>query len=133
MSDATPLIYETGSLEHARFLISDPDDRFWTGTDWSNNKSDARLFATSNDAAEAVQQILRAQHGDQRVRRYVAPVVVDLYADREISFEEIAKWLSKVSRLIIDPEQHGNGPVEGSLGLTRIDWGELREITLEDE
>ena len=127
------MLYQAGSPIHPRSLVIDPDDRFWTGTDWSNNKSDARLFATSNDAAEAVQQILRDQHGDQRVRRYVAPVVVDLYADREISFEEIAKWLSKVSRLIIDPEQHGNGPVEGSLGLARIEWGELREITLEDE
>ena len=133
MSDPTPLIYETGSLEHQRFLISDPDDRFWTGTDWSDKKSDARLFASSNDAAEAVQQILRAQHRDQPVRRYVAPVVVDLYSDRELPLEEIAKWLSKVSRLIIDPEQHGNGPVEVSLGLARIEWGELREITLEDE
>ena len=123
----TPLIYEAGSLEHARFLISDPDDRFWTGTDWSNNKSDARLFATSNDAAEAIQQILRAQHGDQQVRRYVAPVVVDLYADTELPLERIAKWLSKVSQLSIDSDKHGNGPVEGSIGLTRIEWGELRK------
>ena len=133
MPDQDLLIVKTGSLEHSRFLISDHQFRVWTGDDWSAKESDGRLYVTSNDANEAIQEIMRAQYADKPLRRFVAPVVVDLYSDTELSLEEIAKWLSKVSRLTIDPDQHGNGPVEGSIGLTRIDWHELREIQAEDQ
>lgn len=62
------------------------------------------------------------------MRRFTAPVSVDLYADTDLSVDEITDWLVKVARLIIDAETHGNGPVEESLGLCNIDWSKLREI-----
>ena len=127
MSDQILSIFETGTSDHPRFLITDPLRRIWTGEYWADDIADGRLYLSVNDAALAIQQIMRAQHGDKPLRRYVAPVVVDVYSDNELSLDEIAKWLSKVSQLIIDSDKNGNGPVEGSLGLTRIEWGELRK------
>jgi len=32
-----------------------------------------------------------------------------------------------------DAKRHGNGPAEGTLGLTWIDWSQLREIKTADD
>jgi hypothetical protein len=62
------------------------------------------------------------------VRRFRAPVYLDLFSDKPIPLKELTDWLVKVSKLLIDSPRFGNGPIEGSLGLARIQWNELEEI-----
>ena len=128
MSDLTLSIISTGTCKHPRFQIADPQRRFWTGKDWGDEESKARLYVSINDAGRAIQDILLVEHGHKPVRRFTARVSVDLYADTDLSVDEITDWLVKVARLTIDAETHGNGPVEGTLGLCNIDWSKLREI-----
>ena len=85
-----------------------------------------------NDATLAIQEILLTDHGHKPLRQFVAPVYVDLYSDADLSEKEIRDWLCKTARLTVDPEPHGNRPVEGTLGLCRIEWRHLREIEHED-
>lgn len=128
MPDLVLSIIATGPPDHPRFLIADPQQRLWTGEGWTEEEAEGRLFVSVNDAARAIQEILLVEHGDKPLRRFTAPVHVDLYSDSDLSIDEISDWLVKVSRLVMDTETHGNGPVEGSLGLTWIDWSQLREI-----
>ena len=128
MSDLTLSINSTGTCKHPRFQIADSQQRLWTGDNWTDKESEARLYATVNDAGLAIQEILLAEHGNQPLRRFTASVSVDLYADTDLTLDEISDWLVKVARLTIDSEKHGNGPVEGTLGLCNIDWSKIREI-----
>ena len=133
MSDLILSLVATGPPDYPRFIIADPDSKFWTGDEWSDNESEARLFVSVNDAGRAIQEILLAQHGHKPMRRFVAAVSVDLYADTHLSLDEITDWLVKVARLTIDSQTHGNGPVAGTLGLCQIDWSKLREIRSADD
>ena len=128
MPDLVFSLVATGPAEHPRYVIADTDSRFWTGEGWTDEETEARLFASVNDAALAIQQILLAEHGDKPLRHFVAPVYVDMYSDAELTLDEIREWLSKAARLTIDPELHGNGPAQETLGLCRIEWRHLREI-----
>jgi hypothetical protein len=126
MSDLVLSIIATGTPQHPRFMISDSSDNFWTGSDWTEHESDGCLFANVNDAGRAIQKILLAEYGQKPMRRFVAPVYVDLYSETDVTLDQIRDWLVKVSRLTV-AEMHGNGPVEDSLGLTMIDWSKLKE------
>ena len=128
MSDLILSIIATGTSNHPRFVVADPNQRFWTGESWTDEEAEGRLFVCVNNAGRAIQEILLAEHGHQPVRRFTAPVSIDLYADTDLSLDEITDWLAKVARLTIDAEAHGNGPAEGALGLCNIDWSKLREI-----
>jgi len=69
-----------------------------------------------------------AEYGQKPMRRFVAPVFVDVFSDTDVTLNGITEWLVRVARLTVDAEQHGNGPVDQSLGLTMIDWSKLKEI-----
>ena len=127
MSDLVLSIIATGTPQHPRFLISDSSDRFWTNSDWAEHESDGCLYVSVNGAGLAIQEILLAEYGQKPMRRFVAPVYVDLYSETDVTLDQIREWLVRVARLTVDAEQHGNGPVEDSLGLTMIDWSNLKE------
>ena len=128
MPDLILSIFVTGPPDHPRFIIADPDSKFWTGDDWTDTESEARLYANINDAGRAIQEILLSELGDKPLRRFAAPVYFNLYADADLTLDVISDWLVRAARLTIDPERHGNGPVEETLGLLQIDWNKLREI-----
>lgn len=132
MSDLILSLISTGTSQHPRFLIADPQYKFWTGDRWTDVEAEGRLYVSVNDAGRAIQTILLAEHDHKPLRRFVAPVYLDLYAETDLNLDQIGDWLIKVARLSIDAETHGNGP-SGSLGLTWIDWTQLREITVADK
>ena len=132
MPDVILSLITTGPTDYPRYEIANQDLEFWTGENWTDEESEARLYVSVNDAGRAVQEILLTEHGDKPLRSSVAPVYVDLYADTDLSLDEISDWLVRAARLTIDTERHGNGPVEGSLGLCHIDWSKLREIENND-
>ena len=132
MPDLVLSIFVTGPPDHARYLVASPDLEFWTGNSWTDEESEARLYASVNDAALAIQEILLTDHGDKPLRQFVAPVYVDVFSDSDLTPAEIRDWLSKTARLTVDAERHGNGPREETLGLLHIQWSQLREIEHED-
>lgn len=118
-----------GNPDFPRYMISDQYLRYWGKEGWTEQKDtdNATVYASSGLALEQMQQLLMTEHVGQPAHRYVAPVVIDLYSDNKVSLRDLQLWLTKVSKLLIDSPEHGNGPVSGSLGLCRIDWGQLKE------
>ncbi len=123
-------IHSTGTPDFPRFLISDQRLRYWTGEEWSDqgDQSNALIYADSNQAINEMQKLLTMQYENMPVRRYRAPLFIDLYSEKEVSIRDLQKWLVKVTKLLIDSPRYGNGPVDGSLGICRIEFGDMEKI-----
>ena len=123
-------IHNAGTRKFPRFCISDQYLRYWTGDGWDLNRNKAELYANSDIAGATTQWILLLDFKNKPVRHFVAPVYIDLYADQEanITAEQLSQWISKVGKFLMDSEKHGNGPMQGALGLCRIELAELKEI-----
>lgn len=121
-------LVERGTPQFRRFAISDQFLRYFDGEDWTPNGNAALLFSDANLACQEMQRLLLLAYMDRPVRRFRAPVYIDLYASNPVTLDQLATWLVKVAALLIDSPKHGNGPCEGALGLCRINWSELEEI-----
>jgi hypothetical protein len=68
-------------------------------------------FATSNDACLEVHRLLKLHYGDLTVRRYRAPVYLDLHSDAAVPRGVLIRWLVRCSKLILDTTNCGEGPI----------------------
>lgn len=116
-------VVQIQNSEFERFWIEDQDDRVWTGERFDS--VGGSLFADLNDAALEVQNILKGHFEGAEPRRYVVPLVVEVYSHDPVSVAEIAHYLSRSSRLQIDSHEDGNGP-GNSLVLPRIEWHRIQ-------
>jgi hypothetical protein len=121
-------LHQMGTSAYPRFAIGDSFLQFFDGRGWTLDASKALLFSDSNFACQEMQRLLMIDYANMPMRRYRAPVYIDLFSDRPVPLEELQDWLVKVSKLLIDSPTHGNGPMAGSLGLARINWTELEEV-----
>lgn len=124
-------VHRRGAPEFERFVISDQYLRYWTGDEWSSKENDAQVFCDNNEALERVQKLLLLDLRPMPVRRFQAPITLDLYSDQEISVRDVKVWLTKVAKLLMDSPRHGNGPISGTLGLCFVDWRLLKELSAE--
>lgn len=124
------LIPSFGHPDFLRYRIADQFLRYWTGEGWTEPQDPtlARVYDDVNDAANEVHRILRLDYSDTILRRFVAPIYLELHSDSKVSREDVIVWLSKVSKLIMNTSKHGNGPMTGTLGLCGINWNLLEEI-----
>ena len=76
-----------------------------------------------------MREILLAEYEGEPVRKFRAPVYLEVYTTEEVSQSVIEDWCLRATRLILHADQHGMGPVNDSLGLVSVDWGKLEEIT----
>ena len=121
-------VHRRGVPEFERFVISDQYLRYWTGAEWSSKENEAQVFCNNNEALERVQKLLLLDIRPMPARRFQAPIFLDLYSEHEISVRDLKVWLTKVAKLLMDTPRYGNGPLQGTLGLLRIDWDKLKEL-----
>lgn len=121
-------VHRAGTPQFPRYFISDQFNRVWTGEDWSDDERDGSLYGDPPEACLEVQRLLKAEYSDKPMRRFRVPEYLDLFADEPHPTMQIVRWLAKASRLLIDSPEQGNGPAEGTLGLVRIEWGEIQEV-----
>lgn len=123
-----PSLVPAGTMQYPRWRIADQCLRYWTGTEWTENENQGTMYASVNEAAMDLQKLLLEHHGKQKKQVFQAPVYLELYSDKEVSQAEVFNWLMRVARLIIDSPKHGNGPLQNTLGLVRIQWSEMKEV-----
>lgn len=123
-------LHNHGSPAFPRFVISDQYLRYWTGSDWSEPQdlSEAYLYADSTAGLDDMHMLMVKRYGKKRLRRFLAPLCIELYCDSEVSIEDLKEWFGRVSKLIMDTPTHGNGPVAGSYGSCLIDFEEMKEM-----
>jgi hypothetical protein len=122
-------LHNRGNVDYPRYMISDQYLRYWTGNGWSKQEDEdaAMVYAESNVALEEMHQLMMLDHGKRPKYRFCAPLYIDLYVDNEVSKRKLQSWLVKVTKLIMDTTKHGNGPLAGSYGTCRIEYGEMKE------
>lgn len=123
-------LHNQGNVDFPRFVISDQYLRYWTGQDWSkqNDEDAALVYANANAALEDMHQLLMLSYGKKPKSTFVAPLYIDVYSESKFSKKQLRSWLVKVTKLIMDTTKHGNGPLEGSYGTCRIEFGEMQEL-----
>lgn len=120
-------IHHVGAEKFRRHVISDQWLRYYTGSGWDLDLKKALLYHDSPAACQAVHEILLAEFDGTKVRRFQAPIQIELFAGEDISIEDLRRWLTDVAKLLMDSPKYGNGPMQGTLGLTSIDWDQLKE------
>lgn len=117
-----------GNPDIVRYRITDQWLNYWSGEDWTQDKDEALIFESANAGCLEMQRLLLGEHEHLPLRRFRVPFHIDLYCEQPIDLQTLSEWLLKTTKIIIDSPSFGNGPVEGSLGLTYIKWDQLREI-----
>lgn len=124
----TPVVLTWGTPKHLRYVITDTTGRFWTGSGWATQRRDALLYAGHHDAAADARRILLKQFRRHTVyQQFIVPLELDVFADGEITPDELkgfAKKLVKLSALYAD---HGTGPTPDSLVLARLNWRRMTQ------
>lgn len=121
-------VVQAGTPEHPRFKVMDSWTRFWDGEKWSDDEAAGLLYATSNDACLEAQRLLMIPYMDKPLRRYKAPVYIDLFSDHEIPRPDLIRWLVRCSKLLLDHNTHGVGPASGTLGSVSIEWSGIEQV-----
>lgn len=120
-------VVQTAGPGFVRWRIHDSAHRWWTGSGWSGSLQDALLYESNQSACFDCQKLLMAEYAGRRVRRFQAPVYVDVFCDESFSEDQLRVWLVKAAWLCIDHRGAGFGPLRSSLGLLRIEWADLTE------
>ena len=115
--------------EIVRYRITDQWCQYWTGEKWSPEPADALVYESANEGCKEMQLLLIGEHQHLPMRHFRVPFHIELYCERPLDLPTIEAWLLRTTKIIVDSPSFGNGPVEGSLGLTYINWDELREVT----
>ena len=123
-------VISRGTPEFPRFSIADQYLRYWTGDTWTEAKQekDALVYSTSNEALTDMHKLLMTQYEGLPVYRFKAPIYIELFAEKPVPLRDFKFWLFHATKLLIDSPRLGNGPIAGSLGTCRIEYGEMETI-----
>ena len=122
-----------GSIKHPRYVLMNSYGWCWDEETQEFVESGGTLYHDVNPATSKMREILLGQHGHKKLRRFIAPVSLELFCDHGIDQATIEDWCLKATTLILHPEQ-GLGPGDcQSLGLVSINWGKLEKLSPEGD
>ncbi|MEZ5945171.1 MAG: hypothetical protein R3C18_27675 [Planctomycetaceae bacterium] len=130
MSDDIPAIslIKRGCDKFPRCIIAKGDafqnPVYWTGSDWTADEAEARVFANFTEAAWVRHDVLLDSLEGRPVHRYVAPLYIEIYGERP-KLEDLRKWLEKAVRVVVNSPEHGLGPQE-TVAMLLLDTEETK-------
>ena len=124
-----PALFAVGYMESdwIRYAIQDERGRYWTGRGFTKDQRKLFAYADENVIARDMRRILKRRCKGLVRYRFVAPVLIDVFAVGQIDQEETAWFLSQNSFVSMDGLGTGIGPGE-SVVLPLVDWDSLRMI-----
>ena len=122
-----PALFAVGYMEPdwIRYAIEDERGRYWTGRGFSKDERGAFAYADENVIARDMRRILKRRCKELIRYRFVAPVMIDVYAEGPIDQEEMTWFLSQKCFVSMDGLGTGVGPGE-SVVLPLVAWNLLR-------
>jgi hypothetical protein len=87
-----PALFAAGFMESnfVRYLIQDEWGRFWTGKGFTKQERKALAYADEGVILRDMRRILKRRCKGMIRHRFVAPVMIDVYAEGQIDQEELA-------------------------------------------
>ena len=132
MSSEIPMlsIIRKGSKNFPRVVIAKCDafrnPIYWTGSGWSEDETEAMVFANANDASWVCHDVLMQAVSNRPVHRFIAPIFLEIYGDKP-KLADLRNWLEKAVRIVVDTPKHGLGP-DGTVGVLIADFEETRSV-----
>jgi hypothetical protein len=124
-----PVVQTWGTKQHLRYAVADTTGRFWTGSCWATRQRDALLYGSHHDAAAAAHRILWKQFQRRHTvyQQFVVPLEMQVFAQTEISPDDLKHFAKKAVKLSALYADHGTGPDPDSLVLPRLNWGRMTQ------
>ena len=127
-----PALSAVGYMESnwVRYAIQDERGRYWTGRGFTKDQRKALAYADETVIARDMRRILKRRCKGLIRYRFVAPVMVDVYAEGPIDKDEMAWFLSQNCFVSMDGLGTGVGPGE-SVVLPVVEWQKLKPLKRE--
>jgi hypothetical protein len=122
-----PALFAVGYMESdwIRYAIQDKRGRYWTGRGFTKDRRKALAYADETVIARDIRRILKRRCKGLTRYRFVAPVMIDVYAEGTIDQEEMAWFLSQ--KCFVSMDGLGTGVGRGdSVVLPLVAWNSLR-------
>jgi hypothetical protein len=122
-----PALFAIGYMEsdRIRYAIQDERERYWTGRGFSKDERITFAYADETVIARDMRRILKRRCKGLTRYRFVALVMIDVYAEGPIDQEEMAWFLSQKCFFSMDGLGTGVGPGEFVV-LPVVGWNLLR-------
>ena len=108
-----------------RYAIEDERGRYWTGRGFTKDERKALAHSDENVIARDMRRILKRRCKGLTRYQFVAPVMIDVYAEGLIDQEEMVWFLSQKCFVSMDGLGTRIGPAE-FIVLPVVDWEALR-------
>jgi len=104
------------STTFPRFMLTRENDPalYWTGTDWSEQKEQAALYADPDEVLKDMQTFRVKDFGPCMKQTYEVPFTVEVHSHQAVNIDDLKLWLNKSLGFYVDTQTFGNGP-NGSL------------------
>lgn len=123
-----PVVQTWGTKQHLRYAITDTSGRFWTGSDWVTRQLDTRLYVGHHEATLDARRILWKQfHNSTVYQQFVVPLEIEVYANSEVTSDDLKAFARKLIKLGALYADHGTGPQPDALVLARLNWGRMTQ------
>lgn len=124
-----PAMFAVGYTESdwVRYLIQDESGRYWTGRSFTKDQRKALAYADENVIARDMRRILRRCCKSLNRYWFIAPVLIDAYAEGQIDQEVMAWFLSQNVFVSMDGLGSGVGPGE-SVVFPLVEWKRLKKL-----
>lgn len=98
-----------GCVAHPRYVLMNSYGWCWDDEKNEFVESGGTLFHDVNAATLTMREILLADYRGAPVRKFRAPIFLELYTNEEVPKPVIEDWCLKATRLILHADQHGMG------------------------
>lgn len=118
-----------GSATARRFLIQRNDGRFWTGTGWAGDQSEALLYRHTDEAQRDCRALTRRHVLGEPARRFTCTFTVTVFGDDPVAVtaEDVAHYLRAVLHIGLDYEREADGPLADRYVEVRVGLGDMKE------
>lgn len=83
---------------------------YWTGSDWSEQKEQAALYADPDECLKDMQAFRVQDYGPCIKQAYEVPFTVEVYSHQAIDLDDLKSWLNKSLGFYVDSKTFGDGP-----------------------
>jgi hypothetical protein len=124
-----PALFAGGYMEDdlVHYSIRDERGRYWTGRGFTKDKRKALAYTDESVILRDMRRILKRRCKSLVRYRFVAPVIIDVYAEGPIDRDEMALFASQNVFISMVGLGRGVGPSE-SVVLPLANWDVLRML-----
>jgi len=122
-------IQAVGNPGFPRFIITTDQGDVFDGTGWTKDRSRAALFSESVAVAVQFNALQEAMYQHCPLREFTVPLNIRVRSAHPFSKKSLEEYLERATRIMLDHDKCGTGPVEDSMVQLEVTWAAMQEKT----